>query len=148
MGPSCSGSQSERRIRLILPFRGVLVTQYICSDDTKNSENIAGRESYFPYILLNEIQTMFSQLAKRSARVLPADLCTDHAHYVKIHRSTVLSTLIPSVFVPLDQRSGNSSRQASMRSKRRRLEVRDCGLEKKQETWRSKAGLFLTIIFW
>ena len=42
--------------------------------------------SYFPYILLNEIQTMFSQLAKRSARVLPADLCTDHAHYVKNHR--------------------------------------------------------------
>ena len=39
--------------------------------------------SYFPYILLNEIQMMFSQLAKRSARVLPADLCTDHAHYVK-----------------------------------------------------------------
>ena len=33
---------------------------------------------------------MFSQLAKRSARVLPADLCTDHAHYVKNHRSTVL----------------------------------------------------------
>ena len=33
---------------------------------------------------------MFSQLAKRSARVLPADLCTDHAHYVKIHKSTVL----------------------------------------------------------
>ena len=33
---------------------------------------------------------MSSQLAKRSARVLPADLCTDHAHYVKIHRSTVL----------------------------------------------------------
>ena len=33
---------------------------------------------------------MFSQLAKRSARVLPADLCTDHAHYVKIHRSMVL----------------------------------------------------------
>ena len=32
---------------------------------------------------------MFSQLAKRSARVLPADLCTDHAHYVKIHRSMV-----------------------------------------------------------
>ena len=38
--------------------------------------------SYFPYILLNEIQTMFPQLEKRSARVLPADLCTDHAHYV------------------------------------------------------------------
>ena len=49
-----------------------------------------GGGSYFPYILLNEIQTMFPQLAKRSARVLPADLCTDHAHYVKIHRSTVL----------------------------------------------------------
>ena len=31
---------------------------------------------------------MFSQLAKRSAKVLPADLCTDHAHYVKNHRST------------------------------------------------------------
>ena len=45
---------------------------------------------YFPSILLNEIQTMFLQLAKRSARVLPADLCTDHAHYVKTHRSTVL----------------------------------------------------------
>ena len=42
--------------------------------------------SYFEYILLNEI----SQLAKRSARVLPAHLCTDHAHYVKTHRSTVL----------------------------------------------------------
>ena len=43
-----------------------------------------------PYILLNEIQTMFLQLAKRSARVLPADLCTGHAHYVKNHRPTVL----------------------------------------------------------
>ena len=47
----------------------------------------AGGISYFPYILLNEIQTMFSQLAKRSARALPADLCTDHAYYVKNHRS-------------------------------------------------------------
>ena len=33
---------------------------------------------------------MFSQLTKRSARVLLADLCTDHAHYAKNHRSTVL----------------------------------------------------------
>ena len=33
---------------------------------------------------------MFSQLAKRSARLMPADLCTDHAHYAKNHRSTVL----------------------------------------------------------
>ena len=49
-----------------------------------------GEGSYFPYILLNEIQTMFSQLAKRSARVVPADLCTDHVHYVKKPRSTVL----------------------------------------------------------
>ena len=54
------------------------------------SKSGGGGGSYFPYILLNEIQTMFSQLAKRSASVLPADLCTDHAHYVKIHRSTVL----------------------------------------------------------
>ena len=38
-----------------------------------------GRESYFPYIPLNEIQTMFSQPAKRLAMLLPADLCTDHA---------------------------------------------------------------------
>ena len=57
MGPCCSGSQSERRIRFILPFRGLLVTRYICSDDTKNSEitkcteNIAGGGDYFPYIL-------------------------------------------------------------------------------------------------
>ena len=33
---------------------------------------------------------MFSQLAKRSARFLPEDLCTDHAHYIKNHKSTVL----------------------------------------------------------
>ena len=39
-----------------------------------------------------EIQTMFSQLAKRSARFLQADLCTDHAHYVKNHKSTVMRT--------------------------------------------------------
>ena len=49
-----------------------------------------GGGSYFPYILLDEIQTMFSQLAKQSAKALPADLCTDDAHYVKIRRSTVL----------------------------------------------------------
>ena len=39
---------------------------------------------------IHSLQAMFSQLAKRSAKVLPADLCTDHAHYVKNHRSTVL----------------------------------------------------------
>ena len=32
-----------------------------------------GWGGYFSYILLHEIQTMFSQLAKQSARVLPAD---------------------------------------------------------------------------
>ena len=31
---------------------------------------------------------MFSQLARRSARGLPADLFTDHAHYFKNHRLT------------------------------------------------------------
>ena len=53
-----------------------------------NDENFArgggalGR-CYFPYILLNEIQTMFS-------KVLTVDLCTDHTHYVKNQGSTVL----------------------------------------------------------
>ena len=43
--------------------------------ETHKIANQGGRGgSYFPYILLNEIQTMFSQLAKRSARVLLADL--------------------------------------------------------------------------
>ena len=41
-------------------------------------------------ILLNENQMMFSQLAKRSERAFPADLCTDHVHYVKHHSSMVL----------------------------------------------------------
>ena len=39
--------------------------------------------SYFPYLLLNEIQTMFSPLAMGSSRVLPGDLFTDHVHYIK-----------------------------------------------------------------
>ena len=46
--------------------------------------------SYFPYILLNEMEMMFSQLAKQSSRVLPAGLFTDHAHYVINQTSTVL----------------------------------------------------------
>ena len=70
----------------------------LCGDAQNNASKLSlieqsrggGALSYFPYILLNEIQTMFSQLAKRSAKVLPADLCSDHAHYVKIHGSTVL----------------------------------------------------------
>ena len=37
---------------------------------------------------------MFSQLAKRSARVLPADICTDHVHYIKIHTSTEGGTVL------------------------------------------------------
>ena len=32
---------------------------------------------------------MLSKVAKRSSRVLPADLCTDHVHYAKNKRSTV-----------------------------------------------------------
>ena len=43
-----------------------------------------GGGSYFPYIP-NDVLTTW----KRSARVLPADLCNDHAHYVKNHKSTV-----------------------------------------------------------
>ena len=39
--------------------------------------------NHIPYILLNEIQTMVSQLPKRSAKVLPPDLRVDHVHYVK-----------------------------------------------------------------
>lgn len=46
--------------------------------------------SYFLYILLNEIRTMFSLLAWWSSRVLPAGLFTDHAHYVINQTSTVL----------------------------------------------------------
>ena len=52
-----------------------------------------GGGATFPYILLklNPNTRMFSQLAKRLARVLPADLCTSHAlYYVKSHSSTVL----------------------------------------------------------
>ena len=48
-----------------------------------------GGGHYFSYNLLNEIQTMFSQLAQRSW-VLPADWRPDYAHYVKKHRLTVL----------------------------------------------------------
>ena len=47
-------------------------------------------ESYFPYNNLHEIKMMFSQLAKRLSKVLPADLTTDHEHHVINQRSTVL----------------------------------------------------------
>ena len=78
---SCNliGSESRRYFTILPTNTGGIV-----------GSSWGGQGSNFPYILLNEIQTMFSQLAKRSARVLPADLCTDHAHYVKNHRSTVL----------------------------------------------------------
>ena len=48
-----------------------------------------GEGSYFPYILLNEIEMMFSQLAKQSSRVLPAVLCTDVVHYIINQRYNV-----------------------------------------------------------
>ena len=49
-------------------------------------------------LTLHEIQTMFSQLAKQSARVLPAVLCTDHAHNVKNHRTTPSRSQSPRSF--------------------------------------------------
>ena len=54
---------------------------FLTANRKKTFQTRGGGGSYFPHI---------SQLAKRTARVLPADLCTDHAHYVKNHRSTVL----------------------------------------------------------
>ena len=50
-----------------------------------------GGESYFPYTLLNEIHTMFSQLAKRQQGSCQR-ICVliMRRHYVKNHRSTVL----------------------------------------------------------
>ena len=45
-----------------------------------------GGGSYFPYILLNEIQMMFHNLKSDQQRSCQRI----HAHYVKIHRSTVL----------------------------------------------------------
>ena len=48
-----------------------------------------GEGSYFPYILLNEMEMMFSQLAKQSSRVLPAVLCTDVAHCIINQRYNV-----------------------------------------------------------
>ena len=48
-----------------------------------------GGGELLPIHSLKWIQTMFSKVAKRSSRVLPADLCTDHAHYAKNKRSTV-----------------------------------------------------------
>ena len=53
-------------------------------------EGWGGGGGLLPIHSLNEIQTMFSHFAKRSARVLPVDSCIDRAHYVKVHRSTVL----------------------------------------------------------
>ena len=49
--------------------------------------------SSFPCIRSNEIQTMFSQLAKRSSKVLTADLCADHALTQKKQALTVLNNL-------------------------------------------------------
>ena len=52
-----------------------------------------GGGSYFSYILLNEIQTMFSQLAKPISKGLASGFVTDHAHYVKNHRLTVVTRM-------------------------------------------------------
>ena len=46
-----------------------------------------GGVGYFPY-KRNPKDVLTT--CKAISRVLPADLCTDHAHYVKNHRSTVL----------------------------------------------------------
>ena len=43
--------------------------------------SVPGGVSYFPYILLNEIKTMFSQLAKQSLRKLSADTSNAHEQY-------------------------------------------------------------------
>ena len=42
----------------------------------------------FSYIV-NEMEMMFSQLAKQSSRVLPAVLCTDDVHYIMNQRYNV-----------------------------------------------------------
>ena len=44
----------------------------------------AGGESNFPYILLNEIQTMFSQLAKQSVRFWSADMPPTRAQMLHV----------------------------------------------------------------
>ena len=49
--------------------------------DSINVHSHQGGGSYFPYIPLNEIKTMFSQLAKQSLRKLSADTFTAHEQY-------------------------------------------------------------------
>ena len=65
----------------ILPFENVACAQNSCIQ--------RGWGELLPIHSLKWIQTIFSKVAKRSSRVLPADLCTDHAHYAKNKRSTV-----------------------------------------------------------
>ena len=43
-----------------------------------------GGEGNFPYILLNEIQTMFSQLAKQSVRFWSADMPPTRAQMLHV----------------------------------------------------------------
>ena len=67
-------------IMLLVPFSGNN-RKYGCVRTSTGSDLFAclpaggggGGVGYFSYILLHEIQTMFSQLAKQSARILPAD---------------------------------------------------------------------------
>ena len=77
-------------IRPVLQYAYLVFHHSLPQYLSNEMERLGGGGDSFSYIPLNEIQTMFSQLAKPSARGLPADLCTDHAHYVKNHRSTVL----------------------------------------------------------
>ena len=51
-----------------------------------------GGGSYFPYILLNEIETMFSQLAKQSHWKLSADSSIAHKHILPVNKSTRFPT--------------------------------------------------------
>ena len=68
-------------VKLITTGLNKLVSKVVCAG--------RGGRSYFPYNLVNEIQMMFSQPAKRLSKVLPADLSTDHGHHIINQRSTV-----------------------------------------------------------
>ena len=85
----------RRSIRVLLELVHRTTQNFTIIDEEKHKidkfsfgRSGGGGEVTSRTFLLNEIQTMFSQLSRRSARVLPADLCTDHAHYFKNHRFT------------------------------------------------------------
>ena len=71
--------------------RGLILTLYHYSQFPKSTLSLSGGGGeILPIYSLKCNPHDESQLAKRSARVWPADLCTDHAHYVKNYGSTVL----------------------------------------------------------